>query len=313
MGEALSFFARRIDLVLLSHPHQDHVAGLVDVLARHRVGAVVHAGIGYQNHAYDQLVADAGVEPLAELGLARAGAVFHLDAATRLEIIYPTEADAGLPLPEGDINNGSVVALLRYGGFTALLTGDAEAPIERLLLERGLIATIDVLKVGHHGSDTSTTPHLLAAARPGVAIISSGADNEYGHPHAVTLETLATVPNIATYRTDLDGDVEVITDGRAYTVRTDHGESGWRPVQAATGSIGPWRSPTSIPPGGSWPSTSFPTGSWCTPRACIAWRRRRPGWWPRPASRSTDGSWARRRSSMTSTSRASGAAAATMV
>jgi len=314
LGEALPFWARDIKVLLLSHPHQDHVAGLPDVLVRHRVRLVLHAGIAYDNPAYGQFLTDAGEEPGGQLALARAGAVISLDANTRLELLYPTAADAALPLPDGDINNASVVALLRHGAFTALLTGDAEAPIERLLLERDKIPPLDVLKVGHHGSDSSTTPALVEIGQPAVAIISAGARNEYGHPHAVTLDTLADAGGIAVYRTDRDGSVEVVSDGRGYAVRTRNGTSAWRLTHAIEGarSIGAWPSLTSVPPVRCSPATSCPTGSWSTRRAYGAWRWRRPGWWRRPGSRSTAAWSPRRRCCTTSTSRTSGAPAASM-
>ena len=148
IGANLPFHARRIDVMVLSHPHQDHVAGLVDALDRFEVGALLHAEIAFENPAYDRLLADAGVEPMLAGTLARAGATFALDPVTTLEILYPAEADAAAPLPEGDINNGSVVMILRHGGFAALLTGDAEAPVEAALIARGVLPVVDLLKVG---------------------------------------------------------------------------------------------------------------------------------------------------------------------
>ena len=225
IGANLPFFARRIDLLVLSHPHQDHVAGLVDVLDRFRVGAVLHAGIPFGNPAYDRLLTDAARTGVRVAAL-RTGQALDLGAGTTARVLYPTQADAEAPLPEGDINNGSVVLRLEFGGFAALLTGDAEAPIESLLASRGLLEAVDVLKVGHHGSNSSTTPGLVDAIHPSVAIISVGAGNEYGHPAPETLATFASRPGIAVFRTDLQGDVEVVTDGTTLRVRTD---DGWSP------------------------------------------------------------------------------------
>jgi competence protein ComEC len=242
IGANRPFFARRIDVLVVSHPHQDHVAGLVDVLDRHRIGALVHAGIPFENPANDRLLTDAAAGGIP-VHLARAGDVIALDATTMVRVLYPSAADAAAPLPDGDINNGSIVLELRHGSFSALLTGDAEAPVESALVARGLVATVDVLKVGHHGSHSSTTTDFLAAVSPMIAIISAGADNEYGHPAS---ETLAALAGIATYRTDLNGDVEVVTDGHTARIRTDAGWSAPVPVQgdAAAGSIAPWPSPT---------------------------------------------------------------------
>lgn len=237
LGEALPFHRRTIDVVLLTHPHEDHIAGLVEVLARYRVGLLLHAGIAFENSAYDRLLADAAALDIP-VRLARAGQQVHLDAVTEVEVLYPTNADAGLPLPEGDINNGSVVALLRQGGFSTLLTGDAEAPIESLLEARGLLEPVDVLKTGHHGSDSSTTEALLAVTRPSVALISDGVDNEYGHPSSPTLRRLADVPGLTVLRTDLHGNLEVISDGVSFRVLTRVGALAARPVHAvASGAL----------------------------------------------------------------------------
>ena len=312
LGAGLPFYARRIDLMVLSHPHQDHVAGLVDVLARFRVGALLHAGIGFENAANDHLMADAALEPAASVLQARAGQQFLLDPATSVEILYPTEADATAPLPEGDINNGSVVMVVRHAGFAALLTGDAEAPVEAMLLERGLLPAVDLLKVGHHGSTSSTTPGLLEATRPGIAVISSGAGNEYGHPAPETLATLASRPGIGVFRTDLDGDVEVVTDGRSYRVRTDGGWSAPHPVHGTgtAASIGQWQFPTDLPPAACWTTPGCQTASWSTPRASPVWRSPARHSWPRRRSRSM-APWSRPpRCSTTSTRSRSGDRAA---
>ncbi len=312
LGANTPFFARRIDLVVLSHPHQDHVAGLIEVLDRHRIGAILHAGIGFENAAYDRLLTAAAAAAVP-VRLARAGQVLALDATTSLEILFPSEPDASAPLPEGDINNGSIVMLLRHGGFAALLTGDAEAPVEAALIGRGILRPVDVLKVGHHGSHSSTTPGLLAAIRPSLAVISSGEGNEYGHPASETLATLSAHGGIGVHRTDLEGDIEVVSDGRSFRVRTDAGWHELRPVHASAhaGSIEPWPFPTEIPSSACSTRPSCRPESASIPRASLGSPSPVPAWWRRAGSRSTAG-WSRRqRSSTTSTSRRSVARAAT--
>ncbi len=308
IGANLPFFARRIDLLVLSHPHQDHVAGLVDVLDRFRVGALLHAGIAFESLATERLLIDAGSAGVP-VALARSGQVITLEDSTSIRVLYPSAADAAASLPEGDINNGSVVLELSFGGFMALLTGDAEAPVEGALLGRDALDEVDVLKVGHHGSHSSTTAAFRAAVDPAVAIISAGEGNEYGHPAP---ETLATLTAIAVFRTDLDGDVEVATDGRTFRVRTDAGWTAPAPVHGGppTGSIGPWPCPTDPPPCACSTRRGCPTESWSTRAASPAWRWPRPGSWPRHRSRSTARLSRRRRSCTTSTRSRSGARAA---
>jgi len=289
IGANLPFFARDIRLMVLTHPHQDHVAGLVDVLDRFRVGAILHAGIRFENAAAHHLLADAATEPRGTILLARAGQRLELDATTMVEVLYPTADDVAAPLPEGDINNGSVVLVVRHGGFSALLTGDAEAPVEAALVTRGVVSAVDVLKVGHHGSHSSTNPGLLDAARPSLAVISAGEGNEYGHPAPETLDALASRPGLAVMRTDLHGDVEIVSDGVSYRVRTDAGWSAARAVHGpeVAGSIGAWPSRTDPPLGACSPTRDSPMGSWSIPRAWPAspWPPRHS--WPRPRSRST--------------------------
>ncbi len=314
IGANLPFFARRIDLLVVSHPHQDHVAGLVDVLDRFRVGAVLHAGIPFGNAAYDRLLTDAANARVA-VALLRTGQALDLGAGVTARVLYPTQEDADAPLPEGDINNGSVVLRVEFGGFSALLTGDAEAPIESALASRGLLEPVDVLKVGHHGSNSSTTPGLVDAIHPSVAIISSGAGNEYGHPAPETLATLGARPGIAVFRTDLQGDVEVVTDGIALRVRTDDGWSSSVLVhrRAATGRIRPWPSRIEIPPVSCWPAPGCPTASSSTRRAWPVWHARVPASWPKPRSRST-ARWSKRpRCCTTSTRRRSAGPVASTV
>jgi competence protein ComEC len=281
LGEALPFWQRRLDVLVLTHPHEDHLAGLLPALERFQVGRVIDPGRPYDNASYPRFLDLAAHEPDAVVHQARAGDVIRLGPEARLRILFPSPDDVAAVLPEDDINNASVVLLLEFlsGRFRALLTGDAEAPVEHLLLERGLLSRVDVLKVGHHGSDSSTLPELLAVLHPAVALISCGVDNEYGHPHAITLEHLAAVPGLHIRRTDLEGTLEVVAD-RGGIVDGDR-------APRDAGSIGPWWYPVAIRPCNcSIPSTSL-TGSWSIRRASRASRPRPRGWSRRLACRST--------------------------
>jgi competence protein ComEC len=293
LGERLPWWRRRIDIMILTHPHEDHVAGLVAALERYRVGVILDAGRDYQNPTYLRFLELAHSEPGGQAGDARAGQRLQLDPTTDFTPLYPAADDVVAPLPDGDINNASVVGLLRSGGFTALLTGDAEEPVEMMLAERSLLARVDVLKVGHHGSHSSSSPALLDAAWPRVAIISCGIGNDYGHPHQVTLDHLRAVPGLRLYRTDLEGSIEVISDGARYQVRSRLATDPWRPVAGASvtsgrpaGSIATWQSPLSPRPSICLPPTSCPMGSSSIPTASAVWQPRRLVSWRRPESRS---------------------------
>jgi competence protein ComEC len=279
LGEVLPFWQRRLDLVLLTHPHEDHVAGLVPALERFRVSLVLDTGRQYDNPSYPRFLALAGREPGARLVTVRAGARVPLDSTTSLTFLFPSEADAAAPLLADDINNASAVALLESGAFRALLTGDAKAPVEALLLERGLLDALDVLKVGHHGSDASTTDALLDATRPRLALISSGAGNEYGHPHAATLARLAAIPGLRVHRTDLEGAIRVVVSaGRFAAVGQRNPDPG---------SIGPWPSPPVIRPRPSSPRSICRPGSSRTRVGSPGLPPRQRAWWRDAASRWT--------------------------
>jgi len=324
LGASLPWWQRTVDVMVLTHPHQDHVGGLPDVLRRFRVGWILDGGRSYPNPSYDRFLALTRIEPGSRYILARAGQRLDLDTRTVFEIWYPSTADAKAPLPADDINNASVVGLLRFGRFGALLTGDAEEPVEQLLESRSVPRRIDVLKVGHHGSHSSTSRQFVAALRPSVGLISVGAGNDYGHPAQVTLRTLRAA-GVRVLRTDLDGAIEVQTDGVYWTVSTagrivgsgpsrssevagpgDARGSGlripWRTPGTPTGSIVRWPFPTRRRLAASWTPDTFPRASSATRRGWRASRARRPGGWGRPGSRCT---WASSRpppSSTTSTS-----------
>ena len=293
LGERLPWWHRRIDILILTHPHQDHVAGLVAALEQYEVGLILDTGRDYANPTYPRFLALARSEPGGRLIQARTGQRLHLDAKTTLTLLYPTPDDVAAPLPESDINNASVVALLRFGGFTALLTGDAHIPVEDMLADRGLLTRIDVLKVGHHGSHSSTGPLLLAATDPRVAIISCGIGNAFGHPHQVTLDHLLAVPGLRLHRTDLEGSIEVTTDGLSYQVRTRLGTDRVRSVVAApitanrpARSIGAWPYPPPQRPSCCLPPSTSRTGSSPIPVASASSRQRRRASSRLPGSRS---------------------------
>ena len=296
IGRALPWWQRQIDVVILTHPHEDHVAGLPAVLERYRVRLVLDPARAYPNPSYARFLEAAQAEPGARLVTAHAGQVIRLDAAASLTILFPTPADRAAPLPAGDINNASIVTLLHSGGFMALLTGDAEAPVEALLAARGLLSPVDVLKVGHHGSHSSTTPTLLDAVQPLAALISVGVGNDYGHPHRVTLDKLEAIAGLKVHRTDLEGNLEVISDGTHYLIRSRNAADQWRPVRARTpaaagrgttnnggpGSIAAWLFPPVPKPKRCSRPTRCRTGSWrmptasagLLPRPRVSWRAR---------------------------------------
>jgi competence protein ComEC len=215
---------RRLDLLVLSHPHEDHVAGAALLLNRYRVGALAEPGMRGPGPGYAALQSALLEHPLPDRLLA-AGDGLMLDDAT-LAVRWPAPGSVARdPADTGrGINDVSIVLDLRYGQRRFLLTGDAEDDVDPHLLAAGIGDTpTDVLKVAHHGSRTATSAALLDALRPTIAIISVGAGNRYGHPAPETLDRLK-ASGARTYRTDRDGSVDVSTDGSDLRVATDRAE-----------------------------------------------------------------------------------------
>lgn len=215
---------RRIDILVLTHPHEDHVAGLAVLLQRYRVGRVYEPGMigpgpGYRAWAD---IFSAGGPPHGRLST---GDRLTLDQI-RFRVLWPDATRVPEHPPDGgtSINNVSIVLLGEFGLHRFLLAGDVEEGVDPELLGRG-IPQVDLLKVAHHGSRTASTQPFLEAARPRVAVVSAGAGNPYGHPAPSTLDRLHAIAG-HTYRTDTDGTVEVAFDGPVVRVHT----SGARPA-----------------------------------------------------------------------------------
>ncbi|MEW6105782.1 MAG: ComEC/Rec2 family competence protein [Bacillota bacterium] len=206
----------RIDVLVATHPHADHIGGLIEVLRTFVVGLVVDSGKVHTTATYERFLTLIDQKNI-RFRLGRAGDSIDLGPGLDVRILHPSE-----PLPES-MNDCSVVIRLQYGKVGFLFTGDAEREAENAILQSGADVHATVLKVAHHGSRTSSNPWFLKAVEPAVAVILVGAGNSYGHPHRITLLNLAGYTD-RVYRTDVDGDVVVITDGTTFRVDTARGK-----------------------------------------------------------------------------------------
>ncbi len=219
LEQTLGSFNHDISIVILTHPHLDHLAGLLEVLKRYHVGKILLSGAPHSTNEYIDFLKLIDQKNIpAEIALQ--GKTYQFGEAT-LSILYPDKDFTNLPIPHDDIakggglNDTSIVALLAFKDKKMLLTGDASSMVEAKLLAK--LPTVDVLKVGHHGSKYSSGPDFLKKIQPRYAIISVGRINKYGHPHYRTLKNLKDI-GAQVFRTDLNGDVEVRMSASGVTV-----------------------------------------------------------------------------------------------
>ncbi|MBI2626607.1 MAG: MBL fold metallo-hydrolase [Candidatus Nealsonbacteria bacterium] len=232
LGEEMPFWDRTIDLVVLTHPEKDHMAGLIEVLKKYKIENILWTGVVRDTAEYKEwqkLIKEEG----ANIVIAKAGMLAYGGPAsqgkpglnTLFDILYPFEGLEGKELK--DSNDSSIIAKLTFGETSFLFTGDATKSVERQLLHQVEQLNSDVLKVGHHGSKTSTSREFVEAVSPEIAVISAsrefveavspeiavisaGKNNSYGHPHQEVLDNLA---GARIMRTDLEGGIKLKSDG----------------------------------------------------------------------------------------------------
>lgn len=201
----------RIDYLIATHPHADHIGSMDYIISNMDIGSIYMPNVIATTKTYERLL-----ESVQEKGLkirsAKAGMSIIDGNDLSVDILGPVEID------EDELNNCSIIVKITYESDSYLFVGDAEKG-ELRTVEADMSA--DVLKVGHHGSRTSTTEEFLEDVSPRYAVISCGTDNDYGHPHKETINLLEDF-NIEYYRTDLQGTVTVTSDGsQNYSIMTE--------------------------------------------------------------------------------------------
>ena len=227
LSEHVPFWDRRLELVILTHPQLDHYGGLIEVFRRYSVDTFLANGLDTGASSYQALknaVGGSGVRvvtPKEDMVL-RIGMIY-LDILSPSQSLLAQEASdsrvniLGAFSSKKDPNDFSVVAILRLGEFDALLTGDIGPSEIPEILARGKVREVEYIKVPHHGSKNGLTHELLDASSPEIGVISVG-KNSYGHPNEETLKMLRE-KGVRTLRTDEEGDVEVVSDGKSWWIK----------------------------------------------------------------------------------------------
>ncbi|MBQ9394697.1 MAG: helix-hairpin-helix domain-containing protein [Proteobacteria bacterium] len=209
---------RNLDVVFATHPHADHVGGMLAVLQNIGIKTYIDNGFPHTTKMYEDLMTEAELKVSGGMRYisARKGQRFNLGPEAHFEVLWPD--DKGISGSRSDVNANSIVMKLVHGNVCFILTGDAEAETEQAVLNE--ISKCQILKVAHHGSPHSSIDEFLDKAQPDVALISCGLANKHGHPGERTLQALQQ-RNAKIYRTDWQGEITVVSDGVNYTVTTE--------------------------------------------------------------------------------------------
>jgi competence protein ComEC len=209
LGKEIPFWDRDIDLVILTHPEADHLSGLIEVLKKYKVNSILWTGVVRDTPEYkewEELIREEG----AKIYFSKSGQKIKMSSGISIDILYPFENIKGKEIK--DSNDTSIIGRLIFNDISFLFTGDASEKTEKELLNAKSEIASDVLKIGHHGSKTSSSADFLDKISPALAIIQVGKNNSYGHPTQEVLENLKKY-GIRILRTDEMGDIKIISDG----------------------------------------------------------------------------------------------------
>lgn len=206
----------KIDILVGTHPHADHIGGIPAVIENFQIGKFYMPKVITTTNTFEDVLKAAKAKGLS-INVAKAGVVLDLGNEVKAQMLAPNSSHYD------DLNNYSAVIKITYKNTAFLFTGDAEKESEEEMLSRGYDLKADVLKVGHHGSSSATTWAFLKAVSPKYAVISVGKGNDYGHPHKETMEKLKSL-GITVYRTDECGTVVAVSDGRTISFNVKPGD-----------------------------------------------------------------------------------------
>ena len=235
----LPFLDKTIELVIATHPDQDHIGGLPLVFEQFSVESLLLPPVTRETADFAALSDSASSEKelIGRITAAKTGQKIIIDNEISLTILAPmvvfqeklaqnaanaetilSAANGFIPVDDGQSNRWSIVLLLQFRQFKMLFTADADSELELALLQAGVLSDVDILKVGHHGSKSSSSMALLDKVRPEIALVSCGENNSFGHPNQGVLDSFSQI-GTRVFRTDLSGTIEILGDGEQFWLK----------------------------------------------------------------------------------------------
>lgn len=210
MNKKIPWWNKTIDLMIITHPHDDHIMGMISILNSYQVKQIMYTGIIYDSPAYLELLKVIEKKKIPMI-IPQEEQIINFGDNCFLKIIFPIDSFQGKEID--NLNNSSIVSRLQCLNSSFLFMGDAEIEVETEILEKNIAIKSDVLKAGHHGSITSSQEKFLKKVDPEMAIIMVGENNKFNHPSLRTLKRMEKL-NIKSFRTDLDGTINIVSDGQ---------------------------------------------------------------------------------------------------
>ncbi|MFA5644081.1 MAG: MBL fold metallo-hydrolase [Patescibacteria group bacterium] len=209
LDKKIKWWNKKIDLIIITHPHDDHIAGMISLIKKYKIEKIMYTGIIHSSPIYSELLETIKNKKIP-LMIPAGQQTINLEENCQIAIIFPWDNFYNKEIE--NLNNSSIVSQLNCKNSKFLFMGDAENEVENEILEKEIAIKSDVLKVGHHGSITSTGQEFLERVSPEIAIVMVGKNNKFNHPSLRTLKKLEKL-DIKTFRTDLDGTIDIISDG----------------------------------------------------------------------------------------------------
>ena len=208
---------RKIETIIITHPHADHITGLIEVINRYEIEKIILTKVGYESATYKSLLELIDKKKIKTI-TPKIGDVEYLFDQGKITYLWPGEEVSRF---ENNLNNSSIVFRFDYGDFNCIFSGDAEIEswTEIFKKQKNNLPDIDVIKIPHHGSRTGLNENMTNIMRPDIAIISLGLNNKYGFPHKEILDILAK-NKTRVYRTDQEKTINIRTDGKNYEIKT---------------------------------------------------------------------------------------------